>query len=123
MRTIIAGSRTCDNIEALHLALSHYDFDITEIVCGKARGADTLGEIFGKDNGIKIAYYPAEWHKYGKSAGYKRNKQMAENADALICLWDGISAGSKNMIKLAKEYNLKALIFNYVTNEVIEKYE
>jgi hypothetical protein len=48
---------------------------------------------------------------------------MAEKADALICLWDGISAGSKNMIKLAKEYNLKALIFNYVTNEVIEKYE
>jgi len=121
MKTIIAGSRTCNDIEALNLALSYHDYDITEIICGKAKGADTLGELFGIDNNIPIKYYPAEWDKYGKSAGCIRNKQMADNAEVLICLWDGISNGSKNMIKLAKQAKLKILVFNYLTNEVVEQ--
>ena len=32
---------------------------------------------------------------------------MAENAEALLLLWDGQSKGSANMLKLAKEFNLE----------------
>ena len=33
---------------------------------------------------------------HGKSAGYIRNEQMAQNADALVAFWDGKSKGTKN---------------------------
>lgn len=50
---------------------------------------------------------PADWNKYGKSAGYKRNEQMAIYADACLAFWDGKSKGTKHMIGLAKRHNLR----------------
>ena len=57
--------------------------------------------------------FPADWDKHGKSAGYKRNLEMAENADALIAFWDGESRGTKHMIDIAKEKNLLTRIIRY----------
>jgi len=57
--------------------------------------------------------FSADWSKYGKSAGYKRNKQMALYADVLIAFWDGNSKGTKLMIELAKEYKFKTRICMY----------
>lgn len=56
---------------------------------------------------------PADWDKHGKSAGYKRNEEMARNADALIAFWDGKSKGTKHMIDIARECNLPARIVKY----------
>ena len=42
-----------------------------------------------------------------------RNKEMAENAEALIAFWDGESKGTKAMIEIAKNKNLKVRIINY----------
>ena len=88
-----------------------------EIVCGKARGANTLGEKFAKNYGIKVKYFPADWNSLGKSAGYKRNKQMAEYAKekngVLIAFWDKKSKGTKHMIDLANSNGLKVFVYNY----------
>lgn len=84
-----------------------------------ANGADTLGETYAKNNCFQIRYFPADWDKFGKSAGYIRNKQMAEYASyrkgygALIAFWDGKSKGTMHMINLAKEYCLKVFVYNY----------
>ncbi|SRR6266576_3588857 len=112
MKTIIAGSRTITNINILQEALKEIDWKITEIVCGKAKGVDYLGEVYARDFGIPIKYFPANWNLYGKSAGPIRNKQMAEYADAAIIIWDGISKGSLNMIKTAEKLGLKIYIKN-----------
>ena len=84
-----------------------------EIVSGTANGADKLGEKFAKENGYPIKQFPADWDKNGKGAGYIRNAQMAEYADALIVFWDGKSKGTKHMIDLAKRANLKLKISYY----------
>ncbi len=55
---------------------------------------------------VPIKKFPANWTAYGMSAGYKRNQQMAENADALIALWDGESKGTKHMIDIATQKGL-----------------
>ena len=47
------------------------------VVCGMARGADKLGEQYAKEMGFMVHYFPAEWERYGKSAGYIRSLQMA----------------------------------------------
>lgn len=110
MKTIIAGGRDIIDMSILKNALSSIDFKITEVVCGLARGADLLGEEWASKKEIPVKYFPAKWHLYGKSAGYKRNNQMAEYADCLIALWDGKSKGTSHMINLAKENGLNIYI-------------
>ena len=60
-----------------------------EIASGAAKGADKLGEQYAKERGFKLTKFPANCNKYGKTAGPKRNQQMAQYADALIAIWDG----------------------------------
>ena len=132
IRIIIAGSRTyndyttlgniVDHILRLRLYKKGYKPEDIEIVCGLAKGADSLGEQYAITNGLQVKYFPADWNTYGKSAGYIRNKQMAEYASyrkgygALIAFWDGKSKGTKHMINLAKEYGLKYFVYNYQSN-------
>lgn len=116
MKVIIAGGRTFNDYDLLcqtcDKALS-LQTEI-EIVSGTANGADKLGEKYANEKGHPIKQFPANWDKYGKSAGYKRNEEMAKYADALIAFWDGKSKGTKHMIDLAKRYELKVrvVIFN-----------
>jgi hypothetical protein len=116
MKVIIAGGRTFNDYDLL---CQNCDKTLSlqneiEIVSGTANGADKLGEKYANEKGYPIKQFPADWDKYGKSAGYKRNEEMAKYADALIAFWDGKSKGTKHMIDLAKRYELKVkvVIFN-----------
>lgn len=115
-RVIIAGGRDFMDYDLLEKTMDKLLVNVTDqvvVVCGMARGADSLGEKYAMQNGYTIHYYPAEWEKYGKSAGYRRNEQMAQNADALVAFWDGKSRGTKHMIDIAKRYGLKIRIKRY----------
>lgn len=102
MKTIIAGSRSISLLSDIRRAVDSSGFKITEVVSGGARGADALGEMYANAKGIPVKLFPADWNKYGKSAGPVRNAQMAAYAEALIAVWDGESRGTKNMIEQAK---------------------
>jgi len=114
-KIIVAGSRTITDwfevnrtiLFGLTELVDLKDFNDIEIVSGRARGIDILGERYAKENNLKLKLFPADWDQYGKRAGYLRNKQMAEYADSLILIWDGKSRGSQMMLELAKQYNLK----------------
>ena len=91
-------------------------YQITSVISGAAKGADTLGERWAQENGLSISRKPADWEAYGKRAGYLRNTEMAEEAgsDGLLCaFWDGKSKGTKHMIDIAKSKGLTVLIFSY----------
>jgi hypothetical protein len=113
MRVIIAGSRTIIDYKliASHIEETAFHIPITSIVSGTARGVDRLGEEWARRNGVKVTRYPANWKQFGRAAGYRRNEEMARNADAAIIIWDGISKGTKHMIKLAKSHNLRTFIY------------
>lgn len=115
-RVIIAGGRNFSDYKLLKATMDKLLVNITDeitVVCGQAKGADTLGEQYVKEKGYAVAYYPADWKQYGKRAGYLRNEQMARNADALVAFWNGESRGTKSMIDLAKRYGLKVRIKRY----------
>lgn len=122
-RVIIAGSRSFQDYELLEKTMDNLLVNQKEVavVCGMARGADSLGEAYAKVRGYPIHYFPADWEKYGKSAGYKRNEQMAQNADALVAFWDGESRGTKHMIDIANRYNLKVRITRYRQNKSVKE--
>jgi hypothetical protein len=117
LKLIIAGSRDFNDYnllkESCDLFLSELKWENVEIVCGTARGADTLGEKYGKKSGFPIIYFPAEWDLYGKSAGHRRNRQMARYGSHAIIFWDGKSKGSKGMIELCQHNNLKYKVIKY----------
>ena len=111
MKVIIAGSRDLPNgMLRLEKAIEKAGFKITEVVSGNAPGVDRLGEFWAKTWGIPCTVMPADWDRYPKTAGTLRNTQMADYADALIAVWDGVSSGTKNMIKQAHDKGLKVYV-------------
>ena len=111
MRTIIAGSRENTDFLLVKKAIEESGFDITEVVSGTCRGVDQHGEDWAEGHGIPITKFPADWNTYGKKAGYIRNKEMADYADALIAVWDGKSKGTKITIDLAHNYGLSVFVY------------
>lgn len=117
-KVIIAGSRGFSNYKLLREQCNKYLREKRKtsnviIVSGHARGADTLGEKYAQDEGFALEIYPAQWKKLGKQAGYRRNEQMAEVADALIAFWDGSSKGTKHMIDIMNGKNLLVRVVEY----------
>ncbi len=109
-RVVITGCRDYNNYDE---AKSYIDFCLSNIrkenniviVSGCASGADAIGQRYAQENGFVVEKYPADWKTYGRSAGPRRNKQMAEVSDLVICFWDEKSKGTKSMIEYAIKYN------------------
>lgn len=115
MRLIIAGTRTFNDYELLRLEVMRFlEGQIPDLVItGGARGADTLGDNFASAMLFKREVMPADWDRYGKAAGNRRNMSMAQRATHCICFWDGKSRGTKNMIQLAKKHRLQLKVVMY----------
>lgn len=110
MRTIIAGSRGLTKYEYVDRAVSESGFEISQVISGHAEGIDKLGEAWARKNNKQLIVMPANWNKHGRSAGYKRNIEMAECADALIAIHDSKSKGTQHMIDIARDKGLKVYI-------------
>ena len=90
------------------LAAKKVDHCINCKPCSIMRGFGGAGAFSdGKYN------FTTEWDKFGKRAGYIRNEEMAQYADACVCFWDYQSKGTKHMINLAKAYSLKLRVVKY----------
>jgi len=114
-KVIIAGGRNFKNYELLCSKCDKLLINQTniEIVSGAARGTDKLGEQYADERGYSVKQFPANWNKFKRAAGFIRNQEMAEYADALIAFWDGTSKGTKHMIDIATNLKLKIRIVLY----------
>ena len=124
MKLIIAGGRDMTDkrlvqrefMEFIRLNLSDRRErlgGITEIVSGGARGADRCGEWVAKFYSVPVKQFIPKWDELGKRAGFVRNAEMAEYADALLAFWDGSSKGTKHMIDIATKAGLKVKVVLY----------
>lgn len=109
--TIIAGSRQGATIQDVSEAVQRCGWRISRVISGTARGVDQLGEQWAAEQGIPVSRFPAEWDRFGRSAGYRRNIQMAENAQCLVALWDGESPGTRHMINIARQRGLAVFVY------------
>jgi len=117
LRLAIIGSRDFDNYPLLKKIIDkfiqrHSDKDIV-LVSGGARGADSLARRYAQENSLRIDEYFADWDKFGKSAGYKRNHTIWENSDMGIAFWDGESKGTQHSFSLSASMGKRLYIFNY----------
>ena len=70
-----------------------------------AENGTITAEKLANELGCSLRVFPADWEKYGKSAGVRRNEQMAIYSDAVIVFWDGFSRGTQNMAYNAVKHN------------------
>jgi len=130
-KVIIAGGRDFDNYERLCEVCDYLLKNKTDIqiVTGKAKGVDSLGERYARERGYSVKEFPAKWndltatpcvvktnrggYEYNALAGHNRNEEMAEYGDALIVFWNGKSSGTKNMIGLGDKYKLQVKTIIY----------
>ena len=118
MKLIVAGGRdfTDANLmiaELQKLVNSGNIPECPELVCGMAYGADLTAYSLWSGAGMVIHKFPADWARLGKSAGYKRNQEMGEFADAAVCFWDGNSKGTKHMIDIMNKLNKPVYVVRY----------
>mgnify|MGYP001574359152 FL=1 len=119
MKLGIVGSRTFNNYDFLKKCLSFHD-DISLIISGGAKGADSLAIDYAKEHRIKYIEFLPNWDMEGRSAGFNRNKRIVEAVDEIIAFWDGSSKGSKHTIDLAESVGKLVYIYWPSANEVIE---
>lgn len=115
IRIVIAGCRDYFNYreaeEFIDMCLPRICEQRTPVILsGGCRGADMLGERYAHEHGYRVERYEADWDRYGKSAGPRRNRQMAEAADAAICFWDGVSRGTESLINSAMERGIRVFL-------------
>lgn len=117
MNLAIIGSRSFDNYGFLKKEVKTFIeenfLEITRIISGGAKGADTLAEIYALEFDIPVTVIPALWDVHGKKAGYLRNVDIIENSDAVIAFWDGQSPGTQHSINIAKSKNKLLKIVYY----------
>lgn len=112
-KLIVAGSRSWSDTTLMKQKINEFynhftvDKPALIIVSGTARGADQAGEWLADKYKIQLRQFPAKWQRpdgsTDKSAGYKRNEQMADYADGAIVFWDGESRGSLHMANIAQQ--------------------
>ncbi len=136
MKIIVAGSRSITDYKVVAAAMlaSNALSKISEVVSGGAKGVDTLAIEWAKKHRVKYKVMKAKWDDldapgavvcvhphpdidgyYNKAAGIQRNAEMADYADAAVCIWDGVSPGTRNMIEEMKKRGKKVYVYNHKT--------
>ena len=117
MRVLVCGSRDFQAGTGLFEALDmlHMEHELTLIIEGEAKGADTLAREWAEMRDIPVLKFPADWKKYGRAAGPIRNKQMLdEGKPDLVMAFpsNGLknSKGTKNMVEQARAAGITTIV-------------
>lgn len=112
----VAGPRDYSNKEFVDEMLEEILSDILakevlpiHIVEGGAYGVDALAKLYALQNELPYTEVKADWDKYGRSAGPRRNQKMAEMSDYCIVFFKG-SRGSASMIAEALKQNVPVYV-------------
>lgn len=101
-KTIIAGGRDynpCPEDVAFLDSLP-----ISEVVSGRAKGADQFGENWAAARGVPIKMFAADWDRWGNRGGVLRNIDMAKYADAAVLFTGG--SGTLHMYRESRHRGL-----------------
>src|SRR5215470_13465374 len=110
MKLIIAGSRTFTDYQCLCQVLAPDRHRITQVLTGGERGAAVLGKRWAWSKQVPWKGFKADWERFGKTAGVRRNHQMAQAGDLLLAFWDGRSAGTQHLISCMQQLGKPCVI-------------
>jgi hypothetical protein len=107
-RLLVTGSRTWHDVRAIEQALAvildRPPEGVLLIHGACPGGADAIAAAYAaRTPGYRIEAHPADWRRYGRAAGYRRNAEMiALGADGCAAFVRGSSPGSTSAVRLAR---------------------
>jgi YspA, cpYpsA-related SLOG family len=110
MKLIVAGSRSFRDYQLLCQTLAPERHRITQVITGGARGAELLSYRWAWKHAIKHQLFRADWERFGKSAGVRRNHQMAQAGDVLVAFWDDHSPCTAHMVQCMQQLGKPCVI-------------
>jgi predicted Rossmann fold nucleotide-binding protein DprA/Smf involved in DNA uptake len=110
MRVAVIGSRDYAKLHLVRKLIETLPPGCT-IISGGARGVDTVAEEAARTRGLAVEVFPAEWRKYGRGAGIRRNQGIIACADVVLAFWNGVSPGTEHSIQLAKSLGKPVQVF------------
>ncbi len=112
MRILITGSRDWTNGVAIEHALRQHAVPDAILVHGDCRGADKIAAKIWKGMNLKDEPHPANWHKYGPTAGPIRNREMINSGiDLCLAFIKNFSTGSTMCAETANAKGIRTEIF------------
>jgi hypothetical protein len=102
MVVLVCGSREWNDVKTMEARLSLLPRD-TEIIHGGCCGADVLASVLAIRFGFKTREFPADWGKYGRSAGPVRNRQMLDERPSLVLAFHRNLSKSKGTADTVRE--------------------
>jgi hypothetical protein len=110
-RILVCGSRDFVDEAVIREELARLSLRTT-IIHGAAPGADTLADRIAKELGLRVRPFPADWDRYGDSAGPIRNQQMLDEGkpSRAIAFVRGLlrnSRGTRDMVKRAHKAGIQ----------------
>ena len=114
MRILVTGSRDWASIEFVCLAIAAVlpEGPVTIVHGACPSGADLYADQFAKSIGLDVEPHPAEWDKYGKSAGFRRNQEMVDlGADICLAFIRDGSKGATHTANAAEKAGIKTIRF------------
>lgn len=125
MRILITGSRSWVNPFVIGAAIEETMSELYNkagranavttdpvLIFGDAKGADRWAKLWCKAFGHEYEEYNAEWDRYGKGAGPKRNKVMVDKgADIVLAFPIGASPGTRDCMEKAAAAGIPVVVY------------
>ena len=109
-RLAIVGSRGYPRADLVFALIARLQ-STTTVVSGGARGVDTWAALAARKRGLQVQVFEADWQRFGKSAGYIRNRSIIDSVDGVVAFWDGNSRGTAHAIQLARKRGIWLRIY------------
>lgn len=110
-RVAVTGGRNYGDYRtvAYVLAREHKDQPFDVLICGMARGADSLCATWAHANSVTLAEFPADWDRHGRAAGPIRNQQMIDEGKPTELIAFPGGKGTADMTQRCRAAKLKIL--------------
>lgn len=123
MKIAIVGSRTITDpvfvFSVIDKFLTDHCVGQPVIISGGAKGVDSLVRKFAETRGYDfIEFLP--YHLVDKEVEFNsryffaRNRQMINNADKVLALWDGKSTGTLHAIRYSQKIETPVMVIKHV---------
>lgn len=118
MKVLVTGSRDWPWAERKIITDALQDANISILIHGDARGADSVAKWWARAHGVEDRPYPAKWADYGKAAGLIRNQEMLdkehlpdEPIERVLAFPRLESIGTYDMIERATKAGIRVTTF------------